>query len=300
MHIDNVDLNLLRPLELLLRERHVSRAAARANLTQSAMSRALARLRVACDDELLVRTPGGYELTPRARMLQDELATLLPAIRTLFEGTSFDPATANDVMRVAASDYPLAILGDDLFPAFTREAPQMSLIVTPMTPTTFTDLDQGRLDLVLTPLAAPPNLRRQPLFAEDFVGVLASSHPLSGPRLTVDDLGRYPHATVAGMFPQQTIVMDQLERLGIHATAEVRVPYFTAAVAAVRGTELIAVLPRRFAERHLDAALRIVELPSAITGIAYGMLWHPRLEDDPAHRWMRALIARVAAAATGE
>lgn len=295
MHIDNVDLNLLKALQLLLEERHISRAAARAHLTQSAMSRALARLRVACEDELLVRTSAGYELTPRARVLQDELASLMPSLRAVFEGGSFDPKAATNVIRIAASDYPVTILGERLFPRFTAEAPHMSLIVTPMVPSTFDDLDQGRLDLVLTPISAPAHLDRQTLFHEDFVCVLAPSHPAAAERLTVDDLVSHPLATVVGMHPQQTIVMDQLRDLGARITPEIRVPYVGAAVAAVRETNLIAVLPRRFARRYA-AELCIAEASAEIVGFSYSMLWHPRLADDRAHRWLRALMIGVAEA----
>ncbi|HYP72480.1 MAG TPA: LysR family transcriptional regulator, partial [Microbacterium sp.] len=104
VHIDAVDLSLLPALEILLDERHVTRAAARAHVTQSAMSRTLARVRVACDDELLVRSGGGYELTPRARAIQDELGTIMPSLRALFTGARFDPAAATDLLRIAASD----------------------------------------------------------------------------------------------------------------------------------------------------------------------------------------------------
>jgi len=300
VHIDNVDLNLLKSLEVLLDERHISRAAARAHVTQPAMSRTLARLRVACDDELLVRAPGGYELTPRGRALQEELGTVMPALRAIFEGTSFDPLTATDVVRIAASDYPVTMLGDRLFPDFTAEAPLMSLIVTPVVPSTFADLDQGRIDLVLTPIAAPAHLERHALFTEDFVCVLSRSHPLTSDRLTVDELASYSHASVGGMHPQQTIVMDQLEHLGAHATAEIRVPSFTAAIAAVRGTRLIAVVPRRFAERFADPGLRIAEAPHEIVGFTYWMLWHPRVADDRAHRWLRSLVISVVAAVLPE
>lgn len=305
MHIDSVDLNLLRPLEILLRERHVSRAAARAHVTQSAMSRTLARLRSVCEDELLVRTPAGYELTPRARALQEELAELMPSLRALFEGGSFELGTATDVMRIAASDYPVTILGDELFPLFSQEAPKMSLVITPVAPSTFADLEQGSIDLVLTPLAAPPHLHMEQLFSEDFVCVLSSSHPLAlrshgAERLTLADLAAFPHASVGGMYAQQTIVMNQLERLGVRADAELRVPFFSAAVAAVRRTEFIVMVPRRFAERHIDEALRIAEAPEEITGITYAMYWHPRLGEDPAHRWLRELLRRVAATVTAD
>lgn len=298
MHISGVDLNLLRALEILLEERHVSRAAARAHVTQSAMSRSLARLRTVCEDELLVRTPSGYELTPRARVLQEQLTAVMPALRGIFEGASFDPHTATDTVRIAASDYPVTLLGEHLFPMFTEEAPQMSLVVTPVVPSTFSDLDQGRIDLVLTPIAPPPHLERQPLFDEDFVCVLSASHPLTAERLSVADLASYAHASVGGMHPQQTIVTDQLERLGAHATTEIRVPTFSAAIAAVRDTHLIAMAPRRFARRYADPSLRVAEAPDEIVGFTYAMLWHPRLTDDRAHRWLRSLLVRVAEAAT--
>ena len=293
VHIGAVDLNLLKALDALLEERHVSRAAARARVTQSAMSRTLSRLRVACDDELLVRTAAGYELTPRARVLQKELATVMPSLRGIFEGAAFDPLTATDTVRIAASDYAVTALGDILFPAFSSSAPRMSLIVTPMAPSTFADLDHGRVDLVLTPIPAPAHLNRSALFSDDFVCVLANSHPLTATRLSVADLAAYPHASVGGMHPQQTIVMDQLEELGASINPEIRVPYFSSALAAVRDTDLIAVLPRRFAVRYADASVRVAEAPAEIAGFTYSMLWHPRSTDDSAHRWLRTLLVEV-------
>jgi DNA-binding transcriptional LysR family regulator len=298
VHIDNVDLNLLKPLEILLDERHVSRAAGRAHITQSAMSRTLARLREVYGDELLVRTASGYELTPRAHAIRAELAGIMPALRILFEDEVFDPATATSTLRVAASDYPVSILGDALFPTFTAEAPRISLIVTPMLPSTFADLDQGRIDLILTPIEPPAHLEREALFTEDFVCVLSRAHTLTAERLTVADLAAFPHATVGGMHPLQTIVMDQLERVGAHPTTEIRVPYFRAALAAVRNTQLIAVLPRRFAERYGDEAVRIAEAPEEIRGFTYRMLWHARLTNDKSHRWLRSIVVRVAEAST--
>jgi len=293
VHIDAVDLSLLPALEILLDERHVTRAAARAHVTQSAMSRTLARVRVACDDELLVRSGGGYELTPRARAIQDELGTIMPSLRALFTGARFDPAAATDLLRIAASDYAVTILGDALFPLFTTEAPRMSLTVTPVAPSTFSDVDQGRIELVLTPIAGPAHLRRRTLFTEDFVCVMSRAHPLTAERLSLTDLAAVPHASVGGMHPQQMLIMEQLERLGVRATAEVRVPSFSAAIAAVRDTRLIALVPRRFAQRHRDASLRVAEAPAEIAGITYAMLWHPRLDDDKAHRWLRDLVERV-------
>lgn len=289
-----MDLNQLKALEVLLDERHISRAAERTHVTQSAMSRTLARLRVSFDDELLVRTPEGYVLTPHARVLQEQLTSVMHDLRNIIEGTTFDPATASKVIHLAAFDYAVAVLGDRLFPSFTREAPNMSLIITPLTPTLFTDISHGQIELVLTPFDIPHHFERRTLFTDDFVCVMAEDHPLTAGRLTIEDLAAYSHASVGGMNTQQMLVIGQLRRLGANLMPEVRVPFFSAAIAAVRETNLITVLPRRFAQQHADPSLRIAEAPPEIIGIRYLMAWHPRFTGDPSHRWLRELLIRVA------
>lgn len=295
MHVEGVDLNLLKALEVLLEERHVSRAAARAHLTQSAMSRALGRLRETFEDELLVRHRGGYELTPRARSIQDELAVVMPRLRLLLRGSAFDPATATATVRIAGSDYAATVIGERLFPEFVRRAPHMSLVMTPVVPTTFADLDHGRIELALTPIDAPDHLNKQALFTEDFVCALASSHSLTAPRLTVEDLASYPHVMVAGMHTQQQLVVRQLEQAGVRPRIGITVPHFNAAALAAKSTSFIAVLPRRLARHFTGPCLRIVEAPSELAGFSYPMVWHPRVTNDPVHRWLRSLLSEVGA-----
>src|SRR5438309_6361025 len=108
-HLEGVDLNLLPSLAALLEERHVTRAADRSGLSQPAMSRALARLRKLLDDQLLIRDGGGYVLTPRAERIQRQLADLMPRLETVFAAEVFDPATADEHYRIAATDYPLLL-----------------------------------------------------------------------------------------------------------------------------------------------------------------------------------------------
>src|SRR5256886_10284978 len=108
-HLGGVDLNLLPPLAALLEERHVTRAAQRSRLSQPAMSRTLARLRQLLDDQLLIRDGSGYVLTPRAERIQRQLAGLMPQLETLFAAEVFDPVTAEEHYRLAATDYPLLL-----------------------------------------------------------------------------------------------------------------------------------------------------------------------------------------------
>ena len=291
MHIENADLNLLKALDVLLEERHVSRAAARFHLSQSAMSRTLARLRETFADELLVRTGDGYELTPRARAIQRDLAFVMPRVRSLVRGNDFDPATATDTVRIHCTDYACAVLGPILFSRLFQQAPYVSLIIEPLSPHTFEDVDRGRVDLALSPVRPRVPLRWQTVFQEEFVCLMSEEHPAAGSRLTLDDLARYPQVSVVVLQSERMLAEQRLAELGVPQTSRLRVPYFSAAVAALPGTTLIGILPRRFAELHAaEGPLTIAEAPREFTPFPYGMIWHPRLNTDPAHAWLRTLI----------
>jgi DNA-binding transcriptional LysR family regulator len=295
MHTDAADLNLLVPLEHLLEERHISRAAEKAQITQPAMSRTLTRLRRVFDDELLVRVGRSYELTPRAIEIQRELATVMNGLRVLLRSQAFDPAVAEDVVRVHWTDYLTSVLFPALTGALFAAAPRMSLNSEPLSRGSTDDLERGRVDLVLTPIRPPAPLRWTSLFDERLVAVTAAGHTLDSPALTLDDLIRFPHASVSALGTEQMIVESRLAALGIPPQPGLRVPFFTAALAALPGTELIALLPNRLLERLSGPEVRVMEAPPEIAFFTYGMAWHPRLDADPLHRWMRALVRETCA-----
>src|SRR5579875_3697359 len=143
-HIETVDLNLLPALIALLEERHVSRAAQRVQLSQPAMSRALQRLRRALDDELLVRGPDGYVLTPRAERIQAQLAAIVPRLETMLTGERFDPREAEAVFRLAGTDYAVTTLGPALFRQLFAAAPRSALRFQLVDDRVFDELDRGR------------------------------------------------------------------------------------------------------------------------------------------------------------
>jgi len=299
VHSDNADLNLLRALDALLEERQVSRAADRFHLSQSAMSRTLTRLRETFHDELLVRTGSGYELTPRARAIQRELDELLPRLRSLVRGDDFDPASATDTVRIHCSDYACAVLGPRLFAELFHQAPRLSVTVEPLSAATSDDLGRGRVDLALTPVRPPAPLTWTPLFEEDYVCVLSDRHPLAvegADRLTLADLAEFPQVNIVVLAPETMISDRRLRELGVRTRSGLRVPFFSAAVSALPGTALIAMLPRRFARQHAHVdGLRIAEAPEEFEPFSYGMSWHPRLNTDPAQTWLRSLVQAAAA-----
>lgn len=292
----NVDLNLLEALAVLLEERHVTRAADRYHLSQSAMSRVLQRLRETFGDELLVRTHRGYEPTPRGRQIQSELAVLLPRLEMLVRGEVFDPAQASGRLRITCTDYATSVLGPGLLPRLVREAPGISVSVAPLSDQSFTDVEQGRADLVISGVVAPRSLRWQTLFEEDFVCLLPREHPLTAERLTLADFTAHPHVVITVLADRQTMVERRLEEHGLRRRTGLSVPFFSAAAAALPGTELIAALPRRAALAYAGhPGYRMAEAPVELPPFPYGMAWHPRVDDDPAHRWLRQVMRETTA-----
>ncbi|MFJ8148672.1 LysR family transcriptional regulator [Streptomyces sp. NPDC096048] len=299
-HLRNVDLNLLEALVVLLEERHVSRAANRFHLSQSAMSRVLYRLREMFGDELLVRTRRGYEPTLRGQQIQSELADLLPRLEGLLRGDIFDPATAHSHFRVQCTDFATSLLGPTIFSRVFREAPSVSLTVSSLGDQSFTDVEQGRADLAVSGVVAPRSLHWETLFEEDFVCLLSRDHPVRAERLTLDDFIAYPHVVVNVSTDGQTMVERRLDEHGLRRPSGLRVPYFSAAAVAVRGTELIATLPRRAVLGYADdPAYRIASAPEELLPFPYGIAWHPRVDTDPAHRWLRQVVRESAVQATG-
>ncbi|MCM2388424.1 LysR family transcriptional regulator [Streptomyces albipurpureus] len=331
-HIRNADLNLLEALAVLLEERHVSRAAARFHLSQSAMSRTLQRLRDTFGDELLVRAGSGYEPTPRGRQIQSELADILPRLESLLRGNPFDPATAIGNFRVQCTDHATAVLGPRIFRQVCQTAPQLTLNVTPFGDHTFPDVEQGRADLAISGVTAPKSLHWETLFEEEFVCLMAADHPLvrgggpalaveagaagvgasladpeavgeqraAGGRLALADFLDYRHVVVAVLGDEQTMVDRRLAELGRRRSVGLRVPFFSAAATALPGTELIATLPRQATAAYArDPAYRVVEAPGELPPFPYGIAWHPRMDADPGHRWLRDIVRSAAAELPG-
>lgn len=291
-HTRTTDLNLLSALEVLLEERHISRAAELYNLSQPAMSRTLQRLRDTFGDELLVRTATGYELTPRARTIQRELGQILPRINALLHGDRFDPAMATDVLNLSGTDYAAVVIGRRLFSQVLQRAPQMTLNLMMWHDRVDVDLESGRLDLVLTGIEPDQPLSREVLFNEPFVCVIPEDHPARS-RLDLTAYLQCEHIVVQVRSGKQAMVDDPLRAIGAHRTVRVRVPYFTAALEAVAGTGRIATLPSRIVGTP-PPGTRVVAAPKEIKPFPYYMAWHPRLDGDMTNRWLREMVREVA------
>ncbi|ANN72062.1 LysR family transcriptional regulator [Bordetella bronchialis] len=290
-----LDLNLLLTLDALLAEHNVTRAAERLHLSQPAVSVQLARLREAFGDPLLLPGPRGMRPTARAEELREPLHQALQALgRAVAPSRPFDPAQATQTWRVAASDYGESTI---LLPAMRRlraAAPRTRLAVLELNPPALArQLDQGLLDLAFhIGTEAPPGLRRRPLFVERYVLAGRHGHPALKRRPTLARFCKLDHAIVSpdgGGF--HGVTDAALARVGMTRHVALSVPHFLFLESVLATTDLVAMVPERLVRGH--AALRVVEPPVDIPGFEMAMLWHERVHRDPAHAWLRDLIAKA-------
>ncbi|WP_437504855.1 LysR family transcriptional regulator [Sorangium sp. So ce1099] len=301
-HLRQADLNLLVVFSVLAEERSASRSAKRLALSQPAVSRALQRLRATFHDDLLVRTAEGYEPTPRGQRLLQELAVILPRLDRLLKGVEFNPGEEQATFRVSGTDNAAHVLCPALCKSMLPWADKVSLRMVGWHDGVFEDLERGRLDLSLNADDGhtPERFLRQIIYEDDFVCVVAKESRHAR-RITLDDYVKGLHVGIDTLGGRQTIPEQRLAALDRGRRCAVEVPYFTAAMRCVAGTELIATVPRRMAAREPDdPAVKIVEAPAELGSFRYLMVWHARVNSDAAHAWLRSLVREAGNALAAE
>ena len=294
-HIRRSDLNLLPALAVLLEERSISRAATRHNLSQPAMSRVLQRLRHTFGDELLVRTPKGYQLTSRAQQLRNELSAVLRDVDGLLRGGAFEPSKTEFHVRLCCSDYMSLAFTPRLVEKMSKLAPLSDLEVVPWHEHAFEDVNRGRIDVLLWAHHKQAALHSEQIMETDEVCVLSANHPVPEGGLTLAKYLAYPHVRVGVLQGQLTMVDDQLTAAGHARRVGLQVPYFDTAVFAVQDTTMIATVPRLAAELYARRArVRIERPPFKFMPIRIMMRWHSSTDGDAALKWVRDLVRGVA------
>lgn len=295
VHLRNLDLNLIHALHALLEERHVTRAAKRSFLSQSAMSRALERLREMFGDPLLVRTGRGYERTVRGERVLRELESLVPRLEAMVRGEEFDPARSRERFRVAMTDHASMILIPSLVASVRRAAPHVKLEVSAWRAGTYEDVTAGRVDTGLCAEEAPAALESEVLVNLDLACLVGSALRVRARRLTLKQYLKFPHLMVEIREGQQPFVDRTLAQLGTKRCVALTLPFFVPAIFAIARTDLILTVPRKLAEiTAAMAGVRIVEPPREIKSFPYFMTWHPRLTTEPAHAWFREQLRTAA------
>ena len=292
------DLNLLVTLDVLLAEGSVARAARRLRLSPSAMSRALGRLRESTGDPLLVRAGRGLVPTPRALELRERVGQLVQDGAAVLR-----PAEKLDLERLArtftlrTSEGFVENFGPDLIARVGREAPGVRLCFVQKPDRDSAALREGIVDLETGVIGktTAPELRVQTLFRDRFIGVVRKGHPLCRGEITPARYAAGRHIFISRQGVERGAIDEALSALGLERQVATIVGGFSTALALARASDLIASVPERHTG-NLRAGMHSFPLPVAMKEITVSMLWHPRLDADPAHRWLRGHVRDVCAA----
>lgn len=293
-----INLNLMVALDALLSEVNVTRAAAKVGVTQSAMSHALRQLRELLGDTLLIRGRGGMVLTPRAEQLAAPLHRgLVELQRALRNEPVFEPATAARRFTVATRDYFASVLLPEALALLGREAPRVDLAVRHVEMNTYPGLlESGEVDLAVVAHFADttPTLRQQKLFTEDFVCAVRQGHPAVRRGLDLDTFLRLAHVLVSPKGEGLGLVDIALAKQGLSRRIALRVPYFLIVPQVLLSSDHVVTAPRRMMEGFARAyPLQLFPTPLPVSSFDVLQVWHERFDGDPAHRWLRHLVARA-------
>jgi DNA-binding transcriptional LysR family regulator len=293
------DLNLLRTLDALLQEANVTLAAKRLGLSTPATSHALARIRERLGDPILVRAGRKMVLTPRAEQLRPEVRSLVEdAMRVLSAAVPFEPRALTRSFTIYTTDHVLLVLGPVVDRIVRAEAPNVSLRYLPSVVDDWIPLRDGAADLSVCILGHfPPEFRTRQLFLDEFVCVVRKDHPRVGKRLTLDEFLALDHIVVAPL-GRPSHVDRVLGDRGLRRRIRHVVPYFvTGLLMAAQSDEILTVSARAAAALAPLLGLRLLEPPLPLSPYALNLLWHPRLENEHANRWLRDVFVRSAAEA---
>lgn len=291
------DLNLLITLDVLLAEGSVARAAQRLRLSPSAMSRALARLRETTGDPLLVRAGRGLVPTPRALELREHVSRLVQdAEAVLRPAEQLDLKQLVRTFTLRTSDGFVENFGPALIARAGEQAPGVRLHFVQKLSKDSAALRDGSVDLETGVVGGTtsPEVRTRALFEDRFVGVVRTGHSLSEGEITASRYAAGRHILVSRRGLDKGPMDEALEALGLQREIITVVGGFSAALALARASDLIATVPARHTQ-NLRTGLHSFELPFELPPITISMLWHPRMDADSAHRWLRECVREVCA-----
>ena len=301
--MDDIDLNLLVALDVLLAEGSVTEAAKRLGLSPSAMSRTLSRLRFVTGDPLLVRAGRSLVPTRFAESLRDRVHAVTEDARTILRpaASELDIATLETTFSIRVSEAFLELMSASLVSAITEAAPRVRVRFALKLDKEPHTLREGLIDLEIGVLGVPaPELRTRLLIRDRLVGLAREGHPvLAGGAVTAKRYAAGGHIAVSRRGEFADAVDEALERKGLKREIRVVVPGFPDAMRIAASTDFIAAVPLsclgrgKVNEGVARLGIRSFELPFETPEILIAAIWHPRADADPAHRWLRNIVARV-------
>lgn len=291
------DFNLLITLDVLLSEGSVAGAARRLQLSPSAMSRALSRLREVTGDPLLVRAGRSLVPTPRALELRSQVGTLVEGANAVLRpAEKLDLSKLQRRFTLRTSEGFVETFGPALMQRLRSEAPGVVLQFVAKPDKGSAPLRDGDVDIEtgVIDVTTAPEMRAAPLFEDRWIGVVRSEHSLTRGEVTAERYVNAEHVHVLRRGLHSTDIDDAVHAAGLNRTITMIVHGFSAALFLARETDLVATVP----EGHtagLRKGMYLFPLPIAVPTFTLSMLWHPRLDGDLAHRWLRRHVKKVCA-----
>lgn len=296
----NLDLNLLVPLDALLRERSVTRAATSLGLSQPALSASLARLRRHFGDDLLTRVGNSYELTPLAVALRRRVGVALGGVERVFASEPvFDPATSQHEFTVLGSDYSMAVLGGPVTRILAERAPGVRFRFQQHSPSIVESAGESlrEVDGMVLPHGFLSDTPYLDLHSDTWVCLVATGNPEVGEALTMADLRTLPWVLTYNSSTAFTAADRQLKMLGVQPRVQVVVESFLALPYFIAGTDRIGLVQGHLAPLLTwTGEVRALPCPYDVVPLVEALWWHPMHERDPEHVWLRSVLAEAGAA----
>lgn len=302
MNFHGIDLNLLAAFDALMSERNVTRAATQVGVSQPAMSAALSRLRKLFGDPLFLRSAGGLLPTPRARELAEPISEALRQLEAaLVRRPDFDPADAKLTVNLGLSDYAAFVVLPALLETLAAQAPGISINVH-----AFNDrdhavdlLDAGAVDAAIgvPPTHPEGRILTRPILRDEFVTIVASTHPAARRGMNMKAYLSLPHALASPEGQRHGLVDQALAQQGLQRTLALTLPQMFALPAVVARTGMTATVMKRVAlSSPAGRKLTLFPPPVALPEITFHLIWHRRSDGHPAQQWLRTVIESVASA----
>jgi DNA-binding transcriptional LysR family regulator len=298
-NIRTVDLNLLVVFDALFDERSVTRAADRLAVTQPTVSGLLKRLRRTFSDQLFLRTSHGILPTSRAEALAGPVKDLLASAQSLVTPEAFDPATAETTIKICGSDYLQHAVISPLIEAIRKVAPKIKVLVAPRpAANTLADLfTRGEMDLCISAREVVlPDLTSRLLYRDRYICVARKKHPLKARRISVKQLCAFDHLLVDPIGESFSGAVDTiLSKLDYPRRVAMAVPTFHLLFDILGSDDFIAFVPEGLLRKR-RSDLKVFEINLPLPAIEVLATWHPRLNEDAQHKWLRELLVKVAKA----
>lgn len=313
MDLGRVDLNQLVHLDVLLRERNVTKAANHLGITQPAMSNSLKRLRSLFDDPLLVRTSEGMAATEFALEIRPAIRDILFNIEQVIKPDKDFDLNSQRIFRIMASDYAESTLIPGVLSVVRRQAPNITLDVLTPSDVTFEDVEQGRVDMAINRFdTMPQSFHQKTLWSDSFSCLMSSDNPLVHD-FTLTNYLAASHIWVSktgfgvgvGVNPEDVQrlgwVDEALVKIGAKRKISVFTRHYQVAMLLAKQHDLVATLPSRVARLKSESAKLVLKAPPfPIEEIELKMAWSPLLHHNAGHQWLRKVISDVAAEITNE